>query len=70
MLNQFLQCSERGATSNEKSTFIQLPDTIVLHCISIPNCNKHTYETDTYGLCNAVKWVVIQVLWSKGVTAA
>ena len=51
MFNQLLQRSERGATGDEKSAFVQLSDAIMFDCISIPNCNIHT-NTHMHNECN------------------
>ena len=37
MVHQFLKGPECGSPSNEKSTFVKLPDSIMFHCISISN---------------------------------
>ena len=51
MFNQLLQCSERGATGDEKSAFVLLSNAIVTDCISIPNCNIHTCTMDVMIQC-------------------
>ena len=37
MVHQFLKGPECSSPSNEKSTFVKLPDSIMFHCISISN---------------------------------
>lgn len=48
MLDELLQRAEGGATGDEESTLVELPDAVMLHCVTVSHYKQNIEIRETH----------------------